>query len=50
MKSLAMKALMSSTGGINVIVNLILSGLGIFTQARPYVAAKSHNVEEEIID
>ncbi len=35
---------------IRMIVNLILSGLGIFTQARPNVAAKSHNVEKEITD
>ncbi len=33
-----------------MIVNLILSGLGIFTQARPDVAAKSHDVKKEITD
>jgi hypothetical protein len=30
------------TGRISMIINLILSGLGIFTQARPDVGAKSH--------
>jgi hypothetical protein len=39
-----------STGRISMIVYLILSGLGIFTQARPDVAAESHNVEKEITD
>ncbi len=39
-----------STGRISMIVDLILSGLGIFTQARPNVAAKSHDIDEEITD
>ncbi len=39
-----------STGRISIIVNLILSGLCIFTQARPNVAAKSHDIEKEITD
>jgi hypothetical protein len=39
-----------STGRIIMIIGLILRGLGISTQARPYVAAKSHNAEEEITD
>ncbi len=39
-----------STRRISMIVNLILSGLGIFTQARPDVAAESHNNKEEITD
>ncbi len=33
---------------INVIINLILSGLGIFAQARPDVATESHDVEKEV--
>jgi hypothetical protein len=36
-----------STRSISMIVDLILSGLGIFTQARPNVAAESHDVEKE---
>jgi hypothetical protein len=39
-----------STGRISMIVNLILSGLGIFTQAWPNVAAESHNIEKKITD
>jgi hypothetical protein len=38
------------TRRINVIINLILSGLGIFAQARPDVANKSHNFEKEFTD
>ncbi len=40
----------SSIERISMIVDLILSGFGIFTQARPDVAAKSHDVEKEITD
>jgi hypothetical protein len=39
-----------STGRISMIVNLILSGLGIFTQAMPNVVAESHDVKVEITD
>ncbi len=39
-----------STGRISMIVGFILSSYGIFTQARPDVAAKSHNVRYEITD
>jgi hypothetical protein len=39
-----------STGRISMIIDLILSGLGIFTQARPNLAAESHNVKEETTD
>ncbi len=35
---------------ISVIINLILSDLGIFAQARPYVATESHDVEKEVTD
>jgi hypothetical protein len=38
------------TRRISMIVDLILSGLGIFTQARPDVAAESQDVEKEITD
>ncbi len=39
-----------STRRVGVHVNFLLSGLGVFTQARPNVAAKSHNVEQKIMD
>ncbi len=39
-----------STRSISMIVDFILSGLGIFTQARPNVAAESQDVEKEITD
>ncbi len=39
-----------STGRISMIIDLILSGLGIFTEARPDLVAESHDVEEEITD
>ncbi len=38
------------TRRISVIINLILSGLGIFAQARPDVATKIHNVKKEVTD
>jgi hypothetical protein len=38
------------TRRISMIINLILCGLGIFTQARPDVATKSHNVKKEVTD
>ncbi len=38
------------TRWISVMINFILSGLGIFTQARPDVVTKSHDVEKEVID
>ncbi len=39
-----------STRRISMIIDLILSGLGIFTQARPNVVAESHDFEEEITE
>jgi hypothetical protein len=39
-----------STRRISMIVDLILSGLGISAQARPKVATKRHNVKKEITD
>ncbi len=33
-----------------MIIDLILSGLGIFAQARLNVATESHNVEKEVTD
>ncbi len=36
------------TRRISVTIDLILSDLGIFAQARPNVATKSHNVEKEV--
>ncbi len=38
------------TRRINVIINLILSGLGIFAKVRPDVGTKSHDVEKEVTD
>ncbi len=38
------------TRWISVMINFILSGLGIFTQARSYVATESHNVKKEVTD
>jgi hypothetical protein len=38
------------TRRISVIIDLILSGLGIFSQARPNVATKSHDVKKEVTD
>ncbi len=33
-----------------MIIDLVLSGLGIFAQTRPDVATKSHDVEKEATD
>jgi hypothetical protein len=38
------------TRWISVMINFILSGLGIFAQARSDVATKSHNVKKEVTD
>ncbi len=38
------------TRRISVIINLVLSGLGIFAQGRPDVVTKSHDVEKEVTD
>ncbi len=38
------------TRRISVIIDLILSGLGIFAQSRPDVATESHNVKKEVTD
>jgi hypothetical protein len=35
---------------ISVMIDLILSGLGIFAQARSDVATESHDVEKEVTD
>jgi hypothetical protein len=35
---------------VSMIIDLILRGLDIFAQARPNVAAESHNVKKEITD
>ncbi len=35
---------------ISVIINLILIGLGIFAQARPNIATKSHGAKKEVTD
>ncbi len=35
---------------ISVMINFILSGLGIFTQARSDVATKSHDIKKEVTD
>ena len=35
---------------ISVMINFILSGLVIFTQARSDVVTKSHNVKKEVTD
>ncbi len=39
-----------STRRIRLIVDLILSGLGKITQARPDVAAESHDIKKKITD
>ncbi len=36
------------TRWISMMINFILSGLGVFTQARSDVATKSHNVKKEV--
>jgi hypothetical protein len=33
-----------------MMINFILSGLGVFAQARADVATKSHDVEKEVTD
>jgi hypothetical protein len=38
------------TRRISMIINLILSGLGIFAQARPDVVTKSHDHKKEVTD
>ncbi len=38
------------TRPISVMIDLILSGLGIFAQARPNVVTKSHDVKKEVTD
>ena len=38
------------TRWISVMIDFILSGLGIFAQARSNVATKSHNVKREVTD
>ncbi len=35
---------------IGMMINFILSGLGVFAQARSDVATKSHDVEKEVTD
>jgi hypothetical protein len=35
---------------ISVMINFIMSGLGIFAQARSNVATKSHDVKKEVTD
>ncbi len=34
----------------SVMIDFVFSGLGIFAQARPNVATKSHNVKKEVTD
>ncbi len=36
--------------GHDMMINFILSGLGVFAQARSDVATKSHNVKKEVTD
>jgi hypothetical protein len=38
------------TRWISLMIDFIRSGLGIFAQARPNLATKSHNVEKEVTD
>jgi hypothetical protein len=38
------------TRWISVMINFVLSGLGIFAQARSDVATESHNIEREVTD
>jgi hypothetical protein len=38
------------TRWISVMINFILSGLGIFAQARSDVATKSHDIKKEVTD
>jgi hypothetical protein len=38
------------TRWISMMINFILSGLGVFAQARSNVATKSHNVKKKVTD
>ena len=38
------------TRWISVMIDLFLSGLGIFAQARPDVATESHDIKKEVTD
>jgi hypothetical protein len=38
------------TRWIGIMIDLILSGLGVFAQARSNVATKSHDVKKEVTD
>jgi hypothetical protein len=38
------------TRWISVMIDFVLSGLGIFAQARSNVATESHNVKKEVTD
>ncbi len=38
------------TRWISVMINFVLSGQGIFTQARSNVATKSHDIKKEVTD
>jgi hypothetical protein len=38
------------TRWIGIMINFILSGLGVFSQARSDVATKSHDIEKEVTD
>jgi hypothetical protein len=38
------------TRWISMMIDFILSGLGVFAQARSNVATKSHNVKKEVTD
>jgi hypothetical protein len=38
------------TRWISMMIDFILSGLGVFAQARSYVATKSHDVKKEVTD
>ncbi len=38
------------TRWISLMIDFILSGLGIFAQARSDVATKSHDIKKEVID
>ncbi len=38
------------TRWISMMINFILSGLGVFAQARSNVATKSHDIKKEVTD
>ncbi len=38
------------TRWISMMINFILSGLGVFAQARSDVATESHNIKKEVTD